>query len=100
MAVTKEQVEKVLAELQPKYHHFPGTNLVVCVLHTSDGFVWGMGKASALPTTPFVLELGQKYAYENALVDATSNIWEKLGFVEYTREVEKEFLVASTLLNP
>ena len=46
------------------------------------------------------LEFGQKYAYENALVDATSNIWEKLGFVEYTREVEKEFLVASTLLNP
>ena len=100
MAVTKEQVDKVLAELQPKYHHFPGTNFVVCVLHTKNGFDWGMGKASALPTTPFVLELGQKYAYENALADATSNIWEKLGFVEYTREVEKEFLVASTLLNP
>lgn len=71
--ITPETLEKRI--VKEDYHHFDGTNTIVCALTLNNDFVV-VGKASCLSSTEFNPEIGKVKARE----DAIRQLWELVGF--------------------
>lgn len=77
--VPYDLVQSILNELTFKFVRVEGTNTTQCWA-LIDGFTIGTGSSGCLNEEDFNQELGEKYAKERAIQDATNNIWFAEGY--------------------
>ena len=64
-----------------KFTVVEGTTLTACWGYLPNGFKVGYGESACIDPARFDKELGEKYAKENCIKDATNNIWEFEGYL-------------------
>lgn len=72
-AVTEQAITESIQESQ--YYHFPDTTCTVCCLTLRNGYTV-IGNSACINPEDFDLDLGRKYAYEDAL----RKVWDLLAF--------------------
>lgn len=75
MKITVAQIEQHIAE--EFYHHFEGTNLVVCAIKMRNGYV-ASGKSCCIEDADFDLEAGKHRARARAIEELFGVIYYKM----------------------
>jgi len=71
--LTPDDINNQIKKIQ--YHHFPDTNVVVCAITVTNGYVV-LGDSSCVSSSNFDERLGQEIAFKNA----TDEIWNVEGY--------------------
>jgi len=74
-----KNVENIVSKLVFKFNVLEGTTTTVCHAFYKN-FSIGYGISACVDPVNFSKELGETYAKERALADATSNIWQCEGY--------------------
>lgn len=72
--VSSERIKEILESIEYKFYVIEGTTTTACHAFY-DGFSIGYGMSACVAPANFDKELGEKYAKERAIADATNNLW-------------------------
>ncbi len=81
MKVEFNHVQAMIASLTFEYARLGDTTTTVCEAYLPNGFSVGSGKSACVDPTNFDFEVGCRFAKENAITDATNNIWQLEGYL-------------------
>lgn len=78
------EVQDLTNSLDFKFVKVEGTTVTGCWAFLPNGFKVGYGESACVDPAEFNQELGEKYAKERAISDATNNLW---GFEGYLLKI-------------
>lgn len=81
MKVEYTQIQKMIASLEFKYAVIDGTTTTVCKAILPNGFTVGTGESACIDPNNFNKDLGEKYAKERAIINATDELWKLEGYL-------------------
>lgn len=79
--VEASRIEALVAKLQYIFVLVPGTTTTLCVARLPNGFTVGRGESACVDPANYDKALGEQYAKERAVADATNQLWLLEGYV-------------------
>lgn len=79
--VEASEIDALVNSLVFKYARIGDTTTTVCEAFLPNGFSVGSGKSACVNPDNYDFELGCKYAKENALSNATQELWKLEGYM-------------------
>lgn len=79
MAITRDDVKDILDNMVFKFHRVEGTNCTACWACMPDGTIIAYGESIASMNAEFNAMLGEKYAKEKAIQNATDKVYEHMA---------------------
>ncbi len=78
--VTKEHIAAIMAALSYEFCIIPNTTTTICAAVHPNGFKLATGESACVCPENFNKELGEKYAKEDAVKKAESELWKLEGY--------------------
>lgn len=79
--VTKEHIAAIMAALSYEFCIIPNTTTTICAAVHPNGFKLATGESACVCHENFNKELGEKYAKEDAVKKAESELWKLEGYL-------------------
>ena len=79
--VTKEHIAAIMAALSYEFCIIPNTTTTICAAVHPNGFKLATGESACVCPENFNKELGEKYAKEDAVKKAESELWKLEGYL-------------------
>ena len=79
--VTKEHIAAIMAALSYEFCIIPNTTTTICAAMHPNGFKLATGESACVCPENFNKELGEKYAKEDAVKKAESELWKLEGYL-------------------
>lgn len=76
-----KEIEELVNSLDFKFALIEGTTTTVCKAVLPNGFTVGTGESACVDISEYNQELGEKYAKERAIQDATNELWKLEGYL-------------------
>lgn len=74
-------IQYLLSTLNYIFVLVPSTTTTLCIAQLPNGFTVGRGESACVDPSNYDKELGEKYAKERAVADATNQLWLLEGYV-------------------
>lgn len=79
--VSYQHITELLASLEYKFTRVEGTTKTICTAILPNGFMVGSGESACVVPEEFNQLLGEQYAKERAMADATNELWKLEGYL-------------------
>lgn len=89
--VTKEHIAAIMAALSYEFCIIPNTTTTICAAVHPNGFKLATGESACVCPENFNKELGEKYAKEDAVKKAESELWKLEGYLLKHKLTEPTF---------
>lgn len=89
--VTKEHIAAIMAALSYEFCIIPNTTTTICAAVHPNGFKLATGESACVCPENFNRELGEKYAKEDAVKKAESELWKLEGYLLKHKLTEPTF---------
>lgn len=89
--VTREHIASIMAVLSYEFCIIPNTTTTICAAVHPNGFKLATGESACVCPENFNKELGEKYAKEDAVKKAESELWKLEGYLLKHKLTEPTF---------
>lgn len=79
--VEYDHIKTMIASLEFTFVHVPNTTITGCWAKLPNGFNVGYGESACVDPANYREDLGQQYARERALANATDELWKLEGYL-------------------